>query len=122
MTLTWITPEFTQRLAGSLIHFLWQGAVIAVVTAVCLRLLARRSAEWRYAVSCVALAAMLAAPMLTFVFYAQTGAVALRLLKFEGSALVETTQTSLGMANTAASGRTPVAGRTRSRICAYSPP
>src|SRR6185295_13340321 len=101
MTPTWITPEFTQRLAGSLIHFLWQGAAIAAATAVCLRLLARKPAEWRYAVSCAALAAMLAAPMLTFVFYAQTGAVALRLLNFERSALIETAQTSLGMANAA---------------------
>ncbi len=101
MTPTWITPEFTQRLAGSLIHFLWQGAVIAAVTAVCLRLLARKRAEWRYAVSCAALAAMLAAPTLTFVFYAQTGAVALRVLHFENSVLVDTAQTSLGMANTA---------------------
>lgn len=43
----------------TLIHFVWQGALIAVLTAMVLRLCRRRSAETRYAVACGSLAAML---------------------------------------------------------------
>lgn len=73
MTNMWINPAVLERLAGSLLHFVWQGAAIAVVTAVALRMLRRRSAEFRYATASVALAAMLAVPFVTFVFYAEAG-------------------------------------------------
>ena len=76
-----ISPEIAQRLAGSLLHFIWQGALVAFLTAVCLKLFSRRSAELRYVVSSAAMALMLAAPVLTFAFYGQTGAIALRLLQ-----------------------------------------
>jgi len=76
-----IFPEIAQRLAGSLLHFIWQGALVAFLTAMCLKLCSRRSAELRYVVSSTALALMLASPILTFVFYGQTGAIALRLLQ-----------------------------------------
>jgi D-alanyl-D-alanine endopeptidase (penicillin-binding protein 7) len=98
----WINPDFTQRLAGSLIHFLWEGAAIAAVTAVCLRLLARKSAQSRYAIACLGLMAMLAAPLLTFAFYAQTGAVSLQLLQLAGSVFVERTELAVRAASTAA--------------------
>jgi hypothetical protein len=81
MNFAWIAPEVMQRLAGSLLHFIWQGAVIAIVAAIGLRLLRHRSAEARYALAIVSLACMLAAPMFTLAFYAQTGAVAQRLLE-----------------------------------------
>ena len=76
----WITSAVLERLAGSLLHFIWQGAAIAIVTAVALRLLRQKSAECRYATALVALAAMLVAPFITFTFYSETGALTLRLL------------------------------------------
>jgi hypothetical protein len=51
-----------ERLAGSLLHFFWQGAAIAILAALALKLLERRPAEWRYAAASAALLAMLAAP------------------------------------------------------------
>src|SRR5262249_9741020 len=75
-----IAPEVIQRFAGSLLHFIWQGVVIAMITAAGLRILRHRSAEARYAFAIGALACMLAAPLFTVAFYSQTGAVALRLM------------------------------------------
>ena len=49
----------------TLIHFLWQGAGVALVTAVALRAARHASANVRYIIACVGLAAMLAAPIAT---------------------------------------------------------
>ncbi len=49
----------------TLIHFVWQGGLLAVATAVGLRLCRRRSSATRYAVACLGLMAMLAAPAVT---------------------------------------------------------
>ena len=84
-----LAPETIQRFAGSLLHFIWQGAAIALVASICLRLLQRRSAEVRYAVSVAALISMLAAPVLTFIFYRETGALALQLLQLTGKTLTD---------------------------------
>jgi ankyrin repeat protein/beta-lactamase regulating signal transducer with metallopeptidase domain len=86
MTGMWISSAALERLAGSLLHFVWQGAAIAIVAAVALRLLRRRAPESRYAAASVALLAMLAAPLVTFAFYAETGALTLRLLSAVNSA------------------------------------
>ena len=80
MNLMWIAPEVMQRFAGSLLHFVWQGAVIALFAAVGLRLLRHRPAETRYAFAIASLVCMLAAPIFTLVFYTQTGAIAQRLI------------------------------------------
>lgn len=53
-----------QALALALVHFLWQGAVIAAVVFVSMRFV--RRASLRYAIGVGALAAMLAAPAVTF--------------------------------------------------------
>src|SRR5687767_2846458 len=42
-----------------LVHFVWQGAVLAVAAAVVLHLCHRQSASMRYAIACGAMAAML---------------------------------------------------------------
>jgi hypothetical protein len=42
-----LSPEIAQRFAGSLLHFIWQGAVVAFLLALALKLLSRRSAEIR---------------------------------------------------------------------------
>ncbi len=44
-----------------LVHFIWQGALLAVVSAMALRACRRRSASLRYGIACATLAAMLAA-------------------------------------------------------------
>jgi beta-lactamase regulating signal transducer with metallopeptidase domain len=75
-----IAPEVIQRFAGSLLHFVWQGAVIALITAIGLRMLRHRSAEARYAFAIGGLTAMLAAPLFTVAFYSQTGAVTQRII------------------------------------------
>jgi beta-lactamase regulating signal transducer with metallopeptidase domain len=49
----------------TLIHFVWQGGLLAVATAAGLRLSRRRAPEVRYAIACLGLTAMLAAPAIT---------------------------------------------------------
>lgn len=56
---------FCQALAWALLHFIWQGAVIAGALALALRLLARSSASARYAAACAALSLMALAPPVT---------------------------------------------------------
>ena len=94
MTSMWSSPVVLERLAGSLLHFVWQGAAIAIVAALALRLLRHRPAEWRYATASAALFLMLAAPFLTFAFYAETGALTLRLLRTLNSVTVAASEAS----------------------------
>ncbi len=89
MNAWWTYSDLLERLAGSLLHFLWQGALIAFVSAILLRLLARRSATLRYAVAVVGLGFMLLAPCVTFIFYPETGGAALRVLQFLSRSAVE---------------------------------
>src|SRR6185295_15965174 len=84
-----LAPEAVQRFAGSLLHFIWQGAAIAFLTSACLRLFWRRSGEVRYAISVGALIAMLLSPVLTFIFYKEAGALALQLLQLTGKTLTD---------------------------------
>ena len=57
-----MTP-FLQTIGWALIHFVWQGAAIAAVASALLTLARRRSASVRYAIACISLAAMVAAPL-----------------------------------------------------------
>lgn len=59
-------PPF-QALGWALIHFLWQGALVALALAACKYLLRRSTARVRYAVSGLFLLTLLALPVLTFV-------------------------------------------------------
>src|SRR5437868_8693363 len=56
----------TQALGWTLVHFLWQGVLVALVLWCVLALMARRSAGPRYAAACIALLAMVALPAVTF--------------------------------------------------------
>ncbi|HEY5617654.1 MAG TPA: M56 family metallopeptidase [Vicinamibacterales bacterium] len=56
---------WTHVVGWTLIHFVWQGAGLAVVAAVALRLCRQRTANTRYAIACVVLAAMLASPVIS---------------------------------------------------------
>lgn len=51
-----------QLIGAALLHFVWQGALIALVTAVALFILRRANAQWRYAVACAALCLCVIAP------------------------------------------------------------
>ena len=59
----------------SLVHFLWQGAAIAAIAGITLWFLRDRTPQTRYAVACVALFAMLAAPLITAVALSRSTAV-----------------------------------------------
>ena len=65
------------RLGWTLVHFLWQGAAIALVAACVLWALRRRSAEARYAFACGALALIAVCPLVTFAVLPQRPASAL---------------------------------------------
>lgn len=53
-------------LGWSLLHFLWQGTLVALLLAACRPALRQASAQARYLAGCVALLAMLAWPLATF--------------------------------------------------------
>ncbi|HVW10085.1 MAG TPA: M56 family metallopeptidase [Bryobacteraceae bacterium] len=57
-------PFWVDRLGWTLVHFLWQGALIAVLYAAARRML--REPQARYALACAALTLMIAAPIATF--------------------------------------------------------
>jgi beta-lactamase regulating signal transducer with metallopeptidase domain len=59
-----MTP-FLQSVGWTVMHFVWQGAALASIAAVALRLTTRRSANVRYLIGCGALLLMLAAPAAT---------------------------------------------------------
>jgi len=59
----WMRTPAAAAVSWTLIHFLWQGAALALLLA--LALAALRGSRSRYAAACAALAAMLAAPLAT---------------------------------------------------------
>ncbi|MDY7095049.1 MAG: M56 family metallopeptidase [Acidobacteriota bacterium] len=61
-----LSAETVQPLGWTLVHFLWQGSVLALLLAVVLRTVAKASAQARYVAAGVTLLLMLAAPVLTF--------------------------------------------------------
>jgi beta-lactamase regulating signal transducer with metallopeptidase domain len=64
---TLLTEPPFQALGWALVHFLWQGVLVALLLGGCKRLLHRSTARVRYAVSCLFLLALLVLPVLTFV-------------------------------------------------------
>jgi uncharacterized protein (TIGR03435 family) len=60
----------TARLGLTLLHFLWQGAAIAAIYAIAR--IRTHSAQARYILACIALAAMTIAPVITFTLSGQT--------------------------------------------------
>jgi beta-lactamase regulating signal transducer with metallopeptidase domain len=59
-----------ERLGWALVHFLWQGAAVALLLAPVLVLMRRRPANARYVVCCAALLAMAACPLATVLWTA----------------------------------------------------
>jgi beta-lactamase regulating signal transducer with metallopeptidase domain/protocatechuate 3,4-dioxygenase beta subunit len=68
-------PHIANRAAWTLVHFLWQGALIAAITAGLLRILSRRDAQLRYVVAVMALITMVLMPAATFAFYTRAGSM-----------------------------------------------
>lgn len=62
---TLLSQQTIERLGWTLVHFVWQAAVVALLLAVALRLLRRRNANARYIVSCLALLLAVALPLVT---------------------------------------------------------
>lgn len=60
-----LSEPFAQALGGTLLHVVWQGALIALLLAGALRVLRRHAAPVRYAAACGALALLLALPVIT---------------------------------------------------------
>jgi beta-lactamase regulating signal transducer with metallopeptidase domain/sporulation protein YlmC with PRC-barrel domain len=60
----WFTPDVLRTLGLSLLHFLWQGAALAALSAAAFALV--RNASARYTIGVISLVLMLAAPTLTF--------------------------------------------------------
>ncbi len=63
---TLLTRPETERLGWVLLHFVWQGAMIALVSAIAFAVLRRASANLRYLLACGALLAMAACLPLTW--------------------------------------------------------
>ncbi len=60
----WISPELLRPLGLALLHFLWQGVALAALAALAMALV--RRASTRYVLGVIFLAAMVAAPAMTF--------------------------------------------------------
>ncbi len=71
-----LTPEAIEPLGWTLLHFFWQGCVLALLLALANRLLASSRAQTRYLAAGITLMLMLAAPIVTYslVSGAPTGA------------------------------------------------
>ena len=61
-----MSGAFAERLGWTFVHFIWQGALIGALAASVLALLRRRGPEARYAAGVLGLAAMVLAPVITF--------------------------------------------------------
>lgn len=62
---SFLSQPLVMALGWALLHFLWQGTLVALLLAGMLSLLKERSTNVRYAASCVAMLMMLALPLIT---------------------------------------------------------
>jgi len=67
-----LTKPFLQALGWALVHFIWQGALVALLYAGLATLLRRRAASLRYGVACAAMLLMLMLPVATALIVAQS--------------------------------------------------
>ena len=63
----WFDPSFSLRLLETLGHFLWQGTLVGVVTAIALAGLRKGAADVRYVVATIGLSLMITRPAVTAV-------------------------------------------------------
>ena len=69
-----LTKPLFQALGWALVHFIWQGALVAILYAGLAALLRRRAANVRYSVACAAMLLMLALPVATVFIIEQSSA------------------------------------------------
>ena len=75
--ITLLNQPWTERLGWTLLHFLWQGILVAALYALARALAGGRiSARGRYAIACASLLAMTAAPALTYWWLGNSGQAA----------------------------------------------
>lgn len=67
-----LQDPLAQRLAWTLVHFLWQGAALGILAWAVLSMLKRKSPQSRYLVACLFLSACLVVPVTTFARLRQT--------------------------------------------------
>src|SRR5207302_10446038 len=92
------SQPWVERLGWTLVHFLWQGLAIAVLYAARRRSVARTSsANARYALAWAALAAMMAAPLATWVLMRPLDARPASAYRIEGAS---PTASTVGVAAT----------------------
>lgn len=68
ITEAFLTRSIIQTLGWTLLHFIWQGLLVALIMAGINAVLNRHSASHRYVVACCAMLSMIALPILTFLF------------------------------------------------------
>ena len=72
--ITLLNQPWTERLGWTLLHFLWQGILVAALYAVARALAGDRiSARGRYAIACASLLAMTASPAVTYWWLGNSG-------------------------------------------------
>src|SRR5258708_3392235 len=75
--ITLLNQPWTERLGWTLLHFLWQGILVAALYALARALAGGRiSARGRYAIACASLLAMTVAPALTYWWLGNSGQAA----------------------------------------------
>ena len=95
-----VNEPAVQAIGWALVHFVWQGTLIALIAAVALRLLRQSAADVRYVVATIALALMATLPVVT-------GLQVWRATAAEAS--VSSRQQALGMESVSATPRTVAA-------------
>jgi beta-lactamase regulating signal transducer with metallopeptidase domain len=91
-------------LSAALVHSLWQNAIVAIVFWLALAVLSERSANARYAISCAALAVMVAVPIVT------TGVVYARALPPDLTATIIVASPAVISSGSISVGSIPVTG------------
>src|SRR5215467_10627231 len=71
MTELFAANPLVQAIGSALVAFLWQGAAIGVVTFVLAACVRRATPQTKYVVGCLALAALMATPVITVIRYRQ---------------------------------------------------
>jgi beta-lactamase regulating signal transducer with metallopeptidase domain/Flp pilus assembly secretin CpaC len=71
-----LSPQITERLGWTLVHFVWQATAAALLLAVTLRLLHKASSSVRYIVSCLALVLIAVLPVVTMQLVEVSGSLA----------------------------------------------
>ncbi|MBL8809126.1 MAG: carboxypeptidase regulatory-like domain-containing protein [Planctomycetaceae bacterium] len=69
----WNRTSFVETIGLTLMHFVWQGLLVAVLLKAMMVWMSRSSAQRRYAVCCLALLALAILPPVTFVVLNETG-------------------------------------------------